>query len=154
MEAAVVATPNILDLILINLGSSKIFNGLIMIIMNIGGKYLPMEIPQYLDKKFTQHQLLRYIVLFAVCFMATRDIKVALLLCLILIGLFRFVFNDNSFYSLVSKKEEKEEKENKDFEKKKVTIQEVENAQKLINQYFKENNYYYRSHPSLQSSLI
>ncbi len=152
MEVAAVATPNILDLILINLASSKIFNGLIMIIMNIGGKYLPMEIPQYLDKKFTQHQMLRYIVLFAVCFMATRDIKISLLLWLILIGLFRFVFNDSSVYSIVPKKDEKES-ENK-YESKKVSIQEVENAQKVINQYFKENNFYYRSHPSLQSSLI
>ncbi len=152
MEVAAVATPNILDLILMNLGSSKIFNGLIMIIMNIGGKYLPMEIPQYLDKKFTQHQMLRYIVLFAVCFMATRDIKISLLLWLILIGLFRFVFNDSSVYSIVPKKDEKES-ENK-YESKKVSIQEVENAQKVINQYFKENNFYYRSHPSLQSSLI
>jgi hypothetical protein len=95
--------PNIIDLFFMELASNKIFNALIMITMNIGGKYLAMELPSKIDKLFQTHQGLRYMVIFAICFMATRDIKYAIFMALIVIIVFRFLLNETSNYCVIQK---------------------------------------------------
>ena len=93
--------PNVIDLFFMELASNKIFNALIMITMNIGGKYLAMELPTNIDKLFQTHQALRYMVIFAICFMATRDIKYAIFMALIVILIFRFLLNETSSYCML-----------------------------------------------------
>jgi hypothetical protein len=95
--------PNVIDLFFMELASNKIFNALIMITMNIGGKYLAMELPSNIDKLFQTHQGLRYMVIFAICFMATRDIKYAIFMALIVIIVFRFLLNETSNYCVIQK---------------------------------------------------
>jgi hypothetical protein len=93
--------PNVIDLFFMELASNKIFNALIMITMNIGGKYLAMELPTNIDKLFQTHQALRYMVIFAICFMATRDIKYAIFMALVVILIFRFLLNETSSYCML-----------------------------------------------------
>jgi hypothetical protein len=69
--------------------------------MNIGGKYLAMELPTNIDKLFQTHQGLRYMVIFAICFMATRDIKYAIFMALVVILIFRFLLNESSSYCML-----------------------------------------------------
>ena len=95
--------PNVIDLFFMELASNKIFNALIMITMNIGGKYLAMELPSNIDKLFQTHQALRYMVIFAICFMATRDIKYAIFMALVVILVFRFLLNETSNYCMIQK---------------------------------------------------
>lgn len=95
--------PNVIDLFFMELASNKIFNALIMITMNIGGKYLAMELPSNIDKLFQTHQALRYLVIFAICFMATRDIKYAIFMALVVILVFRFLLNETSNYCVIQK---------------------------------------------------
>ncbi len=95
--------PNVVDLFFMELATNKIFNALIMITMNIGGKYLAMELPSNIDKLFQTHQGLRYMVIFAICFMATRDIKYAIFMALVVILIFRFLLNETSNYCMIKK---------------------------------------------------
>jgi len=95
--------PNVIDLFFMELATNKIFNALIMITMNIGGKYLALELPSNIDKLFQTHQILRYLVIFAICFMATRDIKYAIFMALIVILIFRFLLNETSSYCMIKK---------------------------------------------------
>lgn len=95
--------PNVIDLFFMELATNKIFNALIMITMNIGGKYLAMELPSNIDKLFQTHQALRYLVIFAICFMATRDIKYAIFMALVVILVFRFLLNETSNYCVIQK---------------------------------------------------
>lgn len=93
--------PNVIDLFFMELATNKIFNALIMLTMNIGGKYLAMELPTNIDKLFQTHQALRYLVIFAICFMATRDIKYAIFMALVVILIFRFLLNETSNYCML-----------------------------------------------------
>jgi hypothetical protein len=90
-----------MDSILIALSNSKLFAGAIMLLTNIGGKYLALEIPQNIDQLFTNYFIFRYLVIFAIFFMATRDIKVSILLSLVFFILLRFFINENSSFSLI-----------------------------------------------------
>lgn len=153
MASVPTVAPNVVDLFFTNLASNKIFNGLIMILMNIGGKYIAMELPSNIDKLFTSYQLLRYLVIFAICFMATRDIKIALFMALMVIIVFRYLLNETSRYCIINeehfenidkeKKEEMEKKRKEEEKKKKnqqVTKEDFENAKKVVEKYLIDHN--------------
>jgi|LauGreDrversion4_2_1035121.scaffolds.fasta_scaffold05480_6 hypothetical protein len=148
-----VATPAI-DLFLTELATSKVFNGMMMLIMNVGGKYLPMELPQNLDKLFVNFKFMRYLVIFALCFMATRDVKMALFLALILIIVFKFVMNESSMFCLVKKEMfeniEKEKKKKEESEPKKVSKEEYDKAKEIVHSYLMDHHSEFSPHHSLR----
>jgi len=92
-----------MDNYLFQLSNSPIFNGSIMLLSNIGGKYLALELPQNLDVLFQQYAFLRYVILFSVFFMATRDIKISVLLTLFYFILIKFLINENSRFCIIKK---------------------------------------------------
>ncbi len=58
---------------------SKLFLGIVMIVLNIGSRYLVDEFSVNPDD-YTRNIILRRIAIFAVCFAATRDIITSLIL--------------------------------------------------------------------------
>ena len=58
---------------------SKLFLGIMMIVMNIGSRYLVDEFSTNPDE-YTRNLILRRIAIFAICFAATRDIITSLVL--------------------------------------------------------------------------
>ena len=82
-----------MDNILFELSNSKIFAGSILLLSNIGGKYLSIDFPKNVDSIFTKYFILRCIVLFSVFFMATRDIKISLLLSLLFFIVVYYLIN-------------------------------------------------------------
>ena len=140
------AAPTGLDFLLMSVGSSKIFNAMVMILMNIGGKYLAMELPSNIDKLFQNYQFMRYLVIFAICFMATRDIKIAFMMGLIVIMVFKYILNESSMYCVIKKehfenleKKKKEEKKEEFQEKKPLTEADFQNAREVIEKYLSNN---------------
>lgn len=135
------------DLILNQISGSKIFNGLIMAYMNVGGKYLGLELPTSLDLLFSKYQFLRYTLIFCICFMATRDIKFALLLAIFFIILIKFFLNESSIFCLVKNiKKENDEKIKEQEKDKEVSKDEFEKAKEVIHRYLHNNpnSYLYR----------
>jgi hypothetical protein len=57
------------------LNTNKFFIGVMMILLNIGSRHLVDEFSGS-QEEYSRNLLLRRIAIFAVCFIATRDIKV------------------------------------------------------------------------------
>lgn len=120
-----------IDNILLNLSNSKLFNGCIMLLTNIGGKYLAQEMPNNIEKIFETNFILRYLVLFSVFFMATRDIKISVLLSLLFFIIIKYFINENSSFCVIS---------DKNINKNKVTFEEYNKAKTIIDKYYLESN--------------
>ena len=96
-----------MDSALINLSNSPIFNGSIMLLSNIGGKYLALDLPKNIDVLFENYAILRYLILFSVVFIATRDINISVLLTLFYFIVIKFLINENSRFCIIEKKNNK-----------------------------------------------
>lgn len=90
-----------MDNILINIANNSLFNGSIMLLSNIGGKYLALDLPKNLDEIFHKYALLRYLILFSIFFLATRDIKISVLLTLLYFIIIKFIINEKSNFCLL-----------------------------------------------------
>jgi len=118
-----------MDIILNSVASSRIFNGLIILITNLGGKYIALDMPTNIDFLFSNYFILRLLVMFSVFFMATRDIKMSILLLLLFLIIIKFFINENSTFCLYKNDLNNKIKE-EDFNK----------AQIIIKKYLEENN--------------
>jgi hypothetical protein len=116
-----------IDSILMNISNNKLFGGCIMLLTNVGGKYLMLEMPNNIDKLFSNYFLLRYLVLFSIFFMATRDIKTSILLSLLFFIIIKFVLNEKSSFCLFNKES--------DISKKNISIEEYNRAMEFIYKY-------------------
>lgn len=71
------------------------FIGITMLLLNLGGRFLAMEVTKE-QEKFFQNTWVRAALIFVVVFVATRNVFVAFWLSLLVIILVRFLFNENS----------------------------------------------------------
>ena len=83
---------------------NKYLIGIVMVIINLGARYIVNELNEE-QKKLINSKYLRRIIIFLVIFMATRDIVISLVLTVIVILVIFEFFNEDSEYSLVPKKE-------------------------------------------------
>ena len=83
-----------------SLNNSKFFAGLVMIMMNIGSKYITIELSDS-QESYLKYTLGRQILIFAILWMGTRDIVVALILTCVFILFADYLFNENSKYCLL-----------------------------------------------------
>ena len=85
-----------------NIGTNKFFLGVTMLMLNLGSKYLTIDISKA-QENFFKHSIVRKLTLFSVFFIATRDLIVSSILSLTFIVFTRSIFNENSKYSVLSK---------------------------------------------------
>ena len=123
-----------IDNLLIELSNNKLFGGAVMLLTNIGGKYLAQELPTNLEKMFSNYFILRYLVLFSIFFMATRDIKTSILLSLLFFIFIKFFINEKSTFCLVSNDDKNHIINNKisreEYEKAKIVVEKFNNSKK------------------------
>lgn len=115
-----------IDYLLFTLANSRIFSGVVMILMNLGGRYIAMEVPSSAER-ILGHPIMRKFYVFCIAFMATRDIKVAILITLLFFVIFKFLFNENSKSCILPKKQEETKKE--------LTYEEVAKAKEILKRY-------------------
>jgi hypothetical protein len=88
------------------LNNSKLFAGILMILMNIGSRYIEMGLT-----KSQEHALRtglgREIVIFCVVFLGTRDLVISIIMTSAFIILSDHVFNENSKYCVIPSKMKK-----------------------------------------------
>ena len=84
------------------LNQSKYFAGVMMLILNLGSKYITMELSESQDE-LLKNKIIRRFLVFTVIFVATRDIFVSLVLTGVFILLVSGLFNENSRYSIITK---------------------------------------------------
>jgi hypothetical protein len=112
------------------LNDNKFFAGIIMLIMNVGSKYISIELSKT-QENYIKYSLGRQILIFAVLWMGTRDIVTALILTIAFILFADYLFNEHSQYCIIPEKY-KELNIVLDTEENRVTQKEVNDAIKIL----------------------
>ena len=94
---------DILKMFTKNINESKVFAGLIIIILNVGGKLVPITLSKSAEK-ILKSKISRDLIIFAISWMGTRDIIVSFVLTSIFIFLTDYLLNYESRYCVVPKK--------------------------------------------------
>lgn len=75
--------------------TSPFVSGCVMLMMNLGGRHVAMDVPEGMNSFFA-HPWVRKLTIFCIAFVATRNVKTALLVSLIFILFSRFLMNEKS----------------------------------------------------------
>jgi len=88
---------------IMSLNNSKFFSGLIMIMLNIGSKYITIELSKN-QEEYLRNSIGRIILIFSITWMGTRDIYMSLALTASFIIMTQYLFNENSSMCIMSEK--------------------------------------------------
>ena len=116
--------------ILKSLNDNKFFAGIVMLTMNIGSKYISIELSKT-QENYIKYSLGRQILIFAVLWMGTRDIVTSLILTVVFILFADYLFNEHSAYCIIPE-QYKELNITLDTNNNKVTQKEVNDAIKVL----------------------
>jgi hypothetical protein len=89
-------------MLLETLNSSKLFAGLMMIFLNIGSKFVTIELSNN-QKQFLANSILRQVLVFAVAFVGTRDLLISLILTAVFTVLVDGLLHESSPISILPK---------------------------------------------------
>jgi len=84
-----------LDAALLSINSNPYFIGMMMLMLNFGGRFLPMEMTKGQEAIF-QNPWVRRALIFIIIFVGTRNILVAFWMSLFIILCIGYLFNENS----------------------------------------------------------
>jgi len=107
------------------LNNSKYFVAIMMLLLNLGSRYISMELSQF-HEDFLSNVFVRRILVFTVVFVATRDIKVSLISTAIFIVLVSGLFHEDSKYCVLPSAKDP---------KKNVTKEEYHYAQTIVDKF-------------------
>jgi hypothetical protein len=82
------------------LNNSKYFVAIMMLLLNLGSRYISMELSQF-HEDFLSSVFIRRLLVFTVVFIATRDIKVAFISTAVFIVMVSGLFNEDSKYCIL-----------------------------------------------------
>jgi hypothetical protein len=94
---ATIAKITPLETLLTSFNTNPYFIGLMMLIMNLGGRFLAMEVTKG-QEKFFQDPWIRRLLIFIVIFIATRNLFVAFWLGLVVILVMSILLNETSTF--------------------------------------------------------
>ena len=86
-----------------SVNNSKLFAGIIMILMNIGSKYITVKFSKS-QEAYLRNYVGREILIFAVCWMGTKDIYMSLMLTAAFFVLSQHLFNEDSRFCVLPQK--------------------------------------------------
>ena len=92
-----------LETVFSSLNSSKYFSGIMMILLNIGGKQISNEISSA-QENILNHIIIRRLLVFVVVFVATKDVKISLIVTICFIVIVTGFFNEDSKYCVLPEK--------------------------------------------------
>ncbi len=92
---AALEAPHWMDVFLNNFNTSPYFIGLMMLTMNLGSRFLGLEMSKG-QEAFFSHPWIRSFLIFVVFFIGTRNVWVAFWLAFTAILLLGYLFNENS----------------------------------------------------------
>lgn len=107
-----------------NLNSSRVFAGIVMILLNIGSKYISVDIGRTFDS-ILGNPIMRKIFVFTIVFTATRDIVISIILTVLFFILVSYFFNEKSKLCIIPKKYHLDENYN-------ISKEEIERAKHIL----------------------
>ena len=125
-----ISAPSVFRVGLSQLNNSRLFTGIVMIIMNVGGKYVSKDIPKNADKIFS-HWIMRIAIVFCISFAATHDIITSSYITAFFFIIFKILINEEHILCVVPKNII-ELDQNDDG---RVTMDELIRAQKIVDNY-------------------
>ncbi len=114
-----------------SLNNSKFFAGIVMIMLNIGSKYITIKLSKS-QEAYLRNSIGHQILVFAICWMGTRDIITSLILTTIFIVLTQHLFHEESKFCILPEKWKKLENVLDLDGDGKVTEDEVSEAIKIL----------------------
>lgn len=84
------------------LNTSKIFAGVMMLLLNIGGRQISKELSMAHDN-ILNHKVMRRLFVFVAVFVATKDVVISLAVTVAFIIIITGLFHEESNYCLLSK---------------------------------------------------
>lgn len=85
---------------ILNLNGSKLFAGLVMIMLNVGSKVIPVQFSKSVEE-YMKLSVSKALLVFAMSWMGTRDIYTALLLTVLFVIFSDYLFNEESMFCIV-----------------------------------------------------
>lgn len=85
-----------------SLNNSKFFAGMVMIMLNIGSKYITIKLSKT-QEAYLRNSIGHQILVFAICWMGTRDIITSLILTTVFIVLTQHLFHEESSFCILPK---------------------------------------------------
>ena len=86
-----------------SVNNSKVFAGCMMLLMNIGSKYVTIKLSKSQEAYF-RNNIARELLIFVVCWMGTRDLLISLLLTAAFYVLSQHLFHEESKLCILPKK--------------------------------------------------
>ena len=120
---------NIVDTGINVLNNSKYFTAIMMLLLNLGSRYISLELSQ-LHEEILSNTLVRRLLVFTVVFIATRDIKVSLISTAVFIILVSGIFNEDSKYCILPSS----------TDPRRITKEDFSYAQTIMEKYNKQKN--------------
>mgnify|MGYP001299401241 FL=1 len=124
-----------------SLNKSKVFAGLMIITLNVASRFVTIKMSKTMQSylKFT---FSRYVLVFAISWMGTRDIYIALSITVLFVILFEYLLDEESNFYIFSE-EFKDYQKNKfedEEDEKEVTDEDLKKAEKTIERAKKQKN--------------
>lgn len=88
------------------LNNSKYFLGIMMIILNIGSKYVTVKLSKS-QEAYLKNHIVRELLIFTVCWMGTRDIIISIVITASFFVLTQHLFNEESSFCVLPEKYKK-----------------------------------------------
>ena len=124
-------TMDIINNAVSSLNSSTFFAGIMMICLNIGSRYIQLNLDESTES-YIKYALTKEILVFTISWMATRNIYSALVLTAVFVVLADFILNEKSRYCLLPKNFIKSRKLGEYTNNKVITDKEVSDAMDII----------------------
>ena len=109
-----------------HVNNSKIFAGIMIIILNIASKFVSFKFSKSIEM-YLKHTFSKQLLVFAIAWMGTRDIYIALLITIIFIICMDYIFNEDSMFCCLP-----ESFTNYHLELDKVTDDDIKKAKEVL----------------------
>lgn len=116
---------------LAGLNNSKFFAGIVMIMMNVGSKYISIKLTKS-QERYLKNNVAKQMLIFAIAWMATKDILVALAITAIFHVLANHLLNENSTLCIIPHKWRQFEKILDTDDDGEITEKEIEKAKEIL----------------------
>lgn len=114
-----------------SVNDSKIFAGLVILTLNLSSKFITLPISKTAES-FVKNNFSQYVLVFAITWMPTRDVFIALIVTCIFAVCMEFLFNEQSSFCCLSEGFVSEQIEKLNVEENEITKEEFDNALKTI----------------------
>ena len=113
------------------INNSKFFAGMVMIMLNIGSKYITIKLSKS-QEQYLRNTIARQLLIFSIIWMGTKDILISLAMTAVFVVMTEHLFNEHSSYCIIPQALRNYEDALDVNDDGHVTPDEVENAQRVL----------------------